>query len=48
MANWISGFCVKKHHEPLTLEILQKLHNAKERKLQDDTKKQEALEETKE
>ena len=32
MANWISGCRIKKYHEPLTQEILQRLHNAKERK----------------
>ena len=31
MANWISGCRVKKYHEPLTPEILQRLHNAKAR-----------------
>ncbi len=33
MANWISGCRLKKYKEPLTDEILQRLHATKEQKL---------------
>ncbi len=32
MPNWISGCRVKKYYEPLTLEMLERMHKAKERK----------------
>ena len=32
MANWISGCRLKKYHEPLTEDILNRLHAAKEHK----------------
>ena len=31
MTSWISGYRLKKYHEPLTQEILQRLHATKER-----------------
>ena len=48
MANWISGCRVKKYHEPLTPKILQRLHNAKERKQKEAQMKKDAFAEGKE
>ena len=48
MANSISGCRLKKYHEPLTKDILNKLHAAKERKLRNETIKQQAQTEAKE
>ena len=31
MPNWISGYQVKKYHRPLTIEMLECIHKAKER-----------------
>lgn len=47
MANWISSCRVKKYHEPLTPEIIQRRHNAKERKLKEAQMKREAFEQGK-
>ena len=32
MANWISGCGLKKYHEPLTQDLLERIHAAKQRK----------------
>ena len=48
MANWISGCWLKKYHEPLTKDILNRLHAAKERKLRKEIIKQQAQTEAKE
>lgn len=48
MANWISGCRIKKFHEPLTEEILARLHAAKERKQQKEDDKQKTQTEAKE
>ena len=45
MSNWISNCRLKKYKEPLTDETLQRLHAAKEQKLQQENMKQKAQEE---
>ena len=47
IANWISGCRIKKFHEPLTQEILARLHAAKSRKERLENAKQEAQAEAK-
>ena len=42
MANWISGCRLKKYKEPLTDEILQRLHATKEQKMKHENMKQQA------
>ena len=32
MSNWISGYCIKKYHLPLTNDMLERMHVAKNRK----------------
>ena len=48
MANWISGCRLKKYKEPLTKEILKKLHATKERKRKHENMKSAAQKEAKE
>ena len=48
MANWISGCRLKKYKEPLTEDILKRLHATKERKRRDDKMKAQAQREAKE
>ena len=48
MSNWISGCRLKKYKEPLTDEILQRLHVARERKTKYENMKQKAQEEARE
>ena len=49
MANWISGGCrLKKYKEPLTEEILKRLHATKERKNKHEKMKSLAQKEAKE
>ena len=43
MANFINGSCLRMHHEPLTDEMLEKMHTAKNRKEAQEQMKQEAL-----
>ena len=45
MANFINGSCLKRFHEPLTQEMLEKMHATKTRKLALETMKSEAQEE---
>ena len=47
MPNWISGCRVKKYLEPLTLEMLERMHKAKERARASDQKKHTAIAEAK-
>ena len=47
MANWISGYRLKKYHEPLIEDILNRLHAAKECKQRKETIKQQAQMEAK-
>ena len=47
MANFINGSCLKRFHEPLTDEMLEKMHAAKTRKLALETMKMDAQEEAK-
>ena len=48
MANWISGCCLKKYKEPLTDEILRRLHATKEHKRKHENMKNLAQQEAKE
>ena len=48
MSSWISGCRLKKYNEPMTEEMLQRLHVTKERKIQQDTIKKNAQEEARE
>ena len=48
MANWISGCRLKKYKEPLTEEILKRLHATKERKKKHEKMKSLAQQEAKE
>ncbi len=48
MANWISGCRLKKYHETLTPELLERLHAAKARKQNKQLEKQQAQAEAKE
>ena len=45
MANFINGSCLKRFHEPLTQEMLEKMHAARTRKEALETMKKEAREE---
>ena len=45
MSSWISGCRLKKYKEPMTEEILQRLHATKERKSQQELIKKKAQEE---
>ena len=47
MTNFINGSCLKRFHEPLTDEMLEKMHAAKTRKQALETMKTEAQEEAK-
>ena len=47
MPKWISGCRIKKFLEPLTLEMLEHLHKAKEQALASQSVKQKALVEAK-
>ena len=47
MPNWISGCRVKKYLEPLTLDMLERLHKAKERANASNKKRQDAITEAK-
>ena len=44
MSSWISGCRLKKYKEPMTYEILQRLHATKERKKQQEQIKEQARE----
>lgn len=48
MPNWISGCRLKKYHEPLTMDILERIHAAKTRKQQRENKRAFAIQEAKE